>query len=717
MLLWAVLCVAVFSAAWAAPAAAQTVWELTPYRVQIRVQFTPALELAPQLRQDVVKGLGDRIDALVGAPWDVTVVDASEVDRAAPLAEPPPAPSGDLAKLVKQGRELFFSRQTGCARCHPPPMYTDAVEFAATADRPPRHDVGTDLPEEGGPRRLETPTLLGSGSLRVLLHHEKAKTLDEVFTEYNPQDRHGRTSQLTEDQVRALAGFVRSLQPPELDKVMLLGVSPSAEGHRVTAREFDVRTRLLGTPVRRPVRQLGKLRDVMLSTVLETFAPLGRIEQVKKKLRVRVLLAMAPDAKLTGQRRTDVLAHLAAEAQPVAKEKIWEVTAVAAPPEFRDALGSSAGPLSAGSFPQRSSDYDEVIALYVYPTQGSYAVITVGINPVVGELRVSDPVAVPQLDRLERVAWTALFEAMDKIKHPRPTWVRVRLKAGALPFRDDELAMVHRGDSFRPVIRRNDREGNVIGIRSVSWSFCMVQELAAGDLVCRLHTGVVGGLSGRRRGRLQQLALAVVPPQRPSVLVLQSPHKPPRPLAGYGVYAHPPDSKTGVLLGRTDRRGRITIPPVETGNPLRILQVRNGGQLLQRLPMVPGMAPEPTARIVNDDQRLQTEGFVTGLQEQMVDLVTRREVIFARARARIKAGQFDEAQALLDRARKLPTAHEFGLKLRGQQKDSSAVDRRVQARINKLFDDTHELVNQHLDPEAVEDLRRELQAARNQAGS
>ncbi len=50
------------------PAPAQTVWELTPYRVQALLAFQTAPELTPALQDDLVSGLAARIDALVARP-------------------------------------------------------------------------------------------------------------------------------------------------------------------------------------------------------------------------------------------------------------------------------------------------------------------------------------------------------------------------------------------------------------------------------------------------------------------------------------------------------------------------------------------------------------------------------------------------------------------------------------------------------------------------
>ncbi|MFN0053233.1 MAG: beta-propeller fold lactonase family protein [Planctomycetales bacterium] len=114
-----------------------------------------------------------------------------------------------LSESARRGKELFHSPATGCATCHTGPYYTDS-----TATRPFKlHDVGTggdDPGEKMGPA-YDTPTLLGIYRTAPYLHHGLARTLEEVLTTYNSGDRHGKTSQLGQQEVADLAEFLRSL--------------------------------------------------------------------------------------------------------------------------------------------------------------------------------------------------------------------------------------------------------------------------------------------------------------------------------------------------------------------------------------------------------------------------------------------------------------------------------------------------------------------------
>lgn len=118
-----------------------------------------------------------------------------------------PHSKNGLSPAAQRGKELFFSQATACATCHSGPALTDRQ----------MHNVGTghdDQSELIGPT-FDTPTLVGVYRTAPYLHHGKAATLLEVFTKYNLRDEHGRTSQLSEDQLADLVEYLKAL-PYEL---------------------------------------------------------------------------------------------------------------------------------------------------------------------------------------------------------------------------------------------------------------------------------------------------------------------------------------------------------------------------------------------------------------------------------------------------------------------------------------------------------------------
>jgi len=122
---------------------------------------------------------------------------------------------------------------------------------------------------------------------------------------------------------------------------------------------------------------------------------------------------------------------------------------------------------------------------------------------------------------------------------------------------------------------------------------------------------------------------------------------------------------------------------------------------------------EPLARaeIPDDDQRLAAEGTVTGLQENLVELVANRQVLLILIRTRIQGGKLDEAKQLMAQLRKLGRQDELNTMIDLRKRSSVAQDPRMQRKIDRLFDDTKEIINQFFDQAEVDQLETELERA------
>ena len=118
-----------------------------------------------------------------------------------------PAP-GKLSQAAERGKALFFSKEVSCAKCHSGPYYTDS-----RLQKPFNlHDVGTgDDPTEKIGAKYDTPTLLGVYRTPPYLHTGKAKTLRDVLTTCNKEDKHGKTSHLRPNEIDDLVEFLKSL--------------------------------------------------------------------------------------------------------------------------------------------------------------------------------------------------------------------------------------------------------------------------------------------------------------------------------------------------------------------------------------------------------------------------------------------------------------------------------------------------------------------------
>jgi cytochrome c peroxidase len=72
------------------------------------------------------------------------------------------------------------------------------------------YDVSTSRAANKG-QTLDTPTLVEMWRTSPYLHDGRAVSLEEVLTRHNLRDQHGRTSDLTEQQLGDLIQFLLSL--------------------------------------------------------------------------------------------------------------------------------------------------------------------------------------------------------------------------------------------------------------------------------------------------------------------------------------------------------------------------------------------------------------------------------------------------------------------------------------------------------------------------
>jgi YVTN family beta-propeller protein len=107
-----------------------------------------------------------------------------------------------LTRAEARGKAIFESPTTGCQDCHPPQLYTDLQQ----------HDVGTaNAPDEWFGAFIDTPTLRFLYDSAPYLHDGSARTLLEVLTSSNPNNEHGFTSHLTDQELIDLTTFLLAL--------------------------------------------------------------------------------------------------------------------------------------------------------------------------------------------------------------------------------------------------------------------------------------------------------------------------------------------------------------------------------------------------------------------------------------------------------------------------------------------------------------------------
>jgi len=86
-----------------------------------------------------------------------------------------------------------------CSYCHSGPKGTSQRSF----------DVGTKKASDQSDL-LDTPQLANVAMTAPYLHDGSARTMEEIWTIYNPDDKHGRTNDLTKDELNDLIEYLRT---------------------------------------------------------------------------------------------------------------------------------------------------------------------------------------------------------------------------------------------------------------------------------------------------------------------------------------------------------------------------------------------------------------------------------------------------------------------------------------------------------------------------
>jgi YVTN family beta-propeller protein len=118
-------------------------------------------------------------------------------------------PGNALTPAQERGKAIFerpldkFGRSipetNRCAYCHSGPKGTNQKSF----------DVGTRKPTDNS-GLLKTPQLTNIALTAPYLHDGSARTLEEIWTIYNPEDKHGRSNDLTKDELNDLIEYLRT---------------------------------------------------------------------------------------------------------------------------------------------------------------------------------------------------------------------------------------------------------------------------------------------------------------------------------------------------------------------------------------------------------------------------------------------------------------------------------------------------------------------------
>jgi YVTN family beta-propeller protein len=120
------------------------------------------------------------------------------------------APDGELTPAQERGKAIFqrikykdgrtIPENNRCATCHSGPKYTNNHS----------EDVGSGKATDRSPL-IDTPHLPDVAYSAPYLHDGSARSLEEIWTVFNPKDTHGVTNDLTKDELNDLIEYVKTL--------------------------------------------------------------------------------------------------------------------------------------------------------------------------------------------------------------------------------------------------------------------------------------------------------------------------------------------------------------------------------------------------------------------------------------------------------------------------------------------------------------------------
>jgi YVTN family beta-propeller protein len=119
-------------------------------------------------------------------------------------------PDGELTPAQERGQAIFertkykdgkpIPESNQCAYCHSGPKFTNNRQV----------DVGSGKPTDRSPL-IDVPHLPNVAYSAPYLHDGSARSLEEIWTVFNPKDTHGVTNDLTKDELNDLIEYLRSL--------------------------------------------------------------------------------------------------------------------------------------------------------------------------------------------------------------------------------------------------------------------------------------------------------------------------------------------------------------------------------------------------------------------------------------------------------------------------------------------------------------------------
>lgn len=266
-----------------------------------------------------------------------------------------------------------------------------------------------------------------------------------------------------------------------------------------------------------------------------------------------------------------------------------------------------------------------------------------------------------------RDAARSLFELTRRVFSPiaeidrTEDGAKLLVQGASLPSSDPIGRVVEPGAVFRPYWVFLGPDKAVQEVRSIPFTYLLVNEMEGSTARCAVVSGLRQPLPKQVAGRYRLVALGITPADVPTRFrFVAGKGDQQHPAAGYVLTARGVRDQVVSEVGTTDREGRVSLLP-RFSDELVILRLMAGGvEPLREFPVLPGETPEEREVPVEPRPEAVALQFrLKALQDEIVDLIARRGVLEARLDARAAGQAWDEVKQLLDEYLQLPPRREF----------------------------------------------------------
>lgn len=308
------------------------------------------------------------------------------------------------------------------------------------------------------------------------------------------------------------------------------------------------------------------------------------------------------------------------------------------------------------------------------------------------------------------------FRAVCRIEDVQEGVVIAAARGGEFPPGDPESIPFKPGDLLIPFVRYYDREHKLQQIRDLPWTYVRVKTVERARMECETVSAFRTPLSGSRR-RMEIYAIAARPVFPATRLILAPRGDASDPLPGCRVElfdrlptADDPVEDRIELL--TDRRGSIVINADPT-RPLWHVLVHSGKAILGRVPIIPGLVETATLAIPDDSARLSVEGALSVVEGELIDAVSRRNVLMSLTRRAAKARKWENVDKYLEQLQSVPDYDAFreriaSIELPAAQAAKQLKDRVAESRVRKMCSDLTQAASGHLDADKIREFKIEM---------